>query len=45
MKKIYFLILMTLTITYSHLSCSGQQNPDTFLANFSAFAGGRPSLN
>ncbi len=26
-------------------NCSGQQNPDTFLANFSAFAGGRPSLN
>ncbi|MBY6062923.1 hypothetical protein [Pseudidiomarina sediminum] len=26
-------------------TCSGQQNPDTFLVNFSAFAGGSPSLN
>lgn len=27
------------------LACSGQQNPNTFLVNFSAFAGGSPSLN
>ncbi|MBV34381.1 MAG: hypothetical protein CMP47_02825 [Rickettsiales bacterium] len=32
-------------INYYNMSCSGQQNPDTILVNFSAFAGGSPSLN
>ena len=33
------------TLVENRFVCSGQQNPDTFLANSSAFAGGSPSLN